>query len=49
MTYNKQFFMDKLIHPWLTLKEILDSTKMNQKELALRVWVTPKHINGIIK
>ncbi len=48
MSYNKQLFMENLIHPWITLNEILDSILMTQKELALRVWVTTKHINWII-
>jgi len=49
MSYNKQLFMENLIHPWITLNEILNSILMTQKELALRVWVTTKHINWIVK
>ncbi len=48
MSYNKQLFLENLIHPWITLQEILDSTEMSQKELAFRVGVTPKHINWIV-
>jgi len=48
MSYNKQLFMDTLIHPWITLNEILTSSLITQKELALRIWVSPKHINWII-
>lgn len=48
MTYNKQFFFDDLIHPGLTLEELLESKSMTQKELSERIWVTPKHITSII-
>lgn len=48
MSYNKQLFMENLIHPWITLSEILESILMTQKELALRIGVTTKHINWII-
>jgi len=48
MVYNIQFSFDNLIHPWLTLEELLRSKQMTQKELAQRIWVTPKHITSII-
>lgn len=48
MSYNKQLFMENIIHPWTTLNEILESNLMTQKELSLRVGVSVKHINWII-
>ncbi len=48
MVYNKQFFFDNLIHPWKTLEELLKVKEMTQKELAQRIWVTPKHITSVI-
>ena len=48
MVYNKQFFFENLIHPWITLEELLESKNMTQKELAQRIWMTPKHITWII-
>ena len=48
MVYNKQFFFENPIHPWNTLKELLEAKEMTQKELAQRIWVTPKHITSII-
>lgn len=48
MVYNKQFHFSNLIHPWLTLDDVLKSKEMTQKEFALRVGVSPKHITEII-
>lgn len=37
-----------LSHPGETLKEVLESNNMTQKELAMRIGVSEKHITGII-
>lgn len=41
-------FRELLSHPGETLKEVLESNDMTQKELAMRINVTEKHITGII-
>lgn len=38
-----------LIHPWLSLKDILDSEEMSQKDLCLRTDMSEKHISNIIQ
>jgi len=45
---NKKFQAGIAIPPGETLKEVLDDKNITQKELALRLGVTPKHINKII-
>lgn len=40
--------LELLSHPGETLKEVLESNNMTQKELAARIGVTPKHLNLII-
>jgi len=37
------------LYPWLTLKEILKSEKIKQKDLAKNMWYSEKHISWIIK
>jgi len=49
MSYNKILFFENLIHPWLSLDDMLSSLEMNQRELAKRTGLTEKHITGIIK
>lgn len=41
-------YRELLSHPGETLKEILEFNNMTQKELAVRIGVTEKHITGII-
>ncbi len=41
--------LDLLIHPGITIKELLDENKMSQEELAIRTGYSPKHICEIIK
>lgn len=40
--------LELLSHPGETLKEVLESNNMTQKELSARIGLTPKHINLII-
>ena len=40
--------LELLSHPGETLKEVLDSNNMTQKELSARIGITPKHLNLII-
>ena len=40
--------LELLSHPGETLKEVLDSNNMTQKELSPRIGITPKHLNLII-
>lgn len=41
--------LDLLIHPGETLKEVLESREMSQKELAIRTGFTEKHISTVVK
>jgi HTH-type transcriptional regulator/antitoxin HigA len=45
---NEKFQAGIAIPPGETLKEVLDDQNITQKELALRLGVTPKHINKVI-
>ena len=49
MVYKKTFFPEILIHPWETLKDVLDWEMMSQSELSLRTEISEKHISNIIK
>lgn len=49
MRYNKQFTFKNPIHPWETLKELLEEYKITQKELSERLWMSEKHISGLIQ
>lgn len=40
--------LELLSHPGETLKEVLESNNMTQKELSARIGITPKHLNLII-
>lgn len=46
---NFKYQPDLAIPPGETLQEILDEENMTQKDLAIRLGVTPKHVNKIIK
>lgn len=48
MSYTKTFTFINPTHPWETLSELLEEKLMSQKELSERLWVTEKHISGII-
>lgn len=49
MFYTKKFIFENPIHPWETLKELLDEYRITQKELSERTWISEKHISGIIQ
>ncbi|MBP1153294.1 MULTISPECIES: HigA family addiction module antitoxin [unclassified Paenibacillus] len=46
---TKDFQPGIAIPPGETLQEILDDIQMSQKELAIRLGCTPKHVNNVIK
>lgn len=41
--------LDLLIHPGITLKEVLDEREMTQEELATRTGYSPKHISEVVR
>lgn len=43
------YYLDLLIHPGETLKEVLEDNGMSQKELAIRTGFTEKHISTVIQ
>lgn len=49
MVYTRQFHSEILIHPGMSLKDILESEDMTQKDLCLRTEISEKHISNIIK
>lgn len=49
MVYKRNFYPEILIHPWMSLKDILDSEEMSQKDLCLRTDISEKHISNIIQ
>jgi HTH-type transcriptional regulator / antitoxin HigA len=49
MVNKRSFFPEILIHPWETLKDILESEEMSQKDLCLRTDISEKHISNIIQ
>lgn len=49
MSYKRSFYPEILIHPWMSLKDILESEDMTQKDLSLRTEISEKHISNIIK
>ncbi len=49
MVYKRSFYPEILIHPWMSLKDILESEDMTQKDLSLRTDISEKHISNIIK
>ena len=49
MIYKRSFYPEILIHPWMSLKDILESEEMTQKDLSLRTEISEKHISNIIK
>lgn len=42
-------FLDLLVHPGETIKEILDERIMTQEELAIRTGYSPKHISEVVR
>lgn len=46
---DNQYFAQIAIPPGETLQEVLDDQMMSQKELALRVGCSQKHVNKVIK
>lgn len=49
MVYKRNFYPEILIHPWMSLKDILDSEEMSQKDLCLRTDMSEKHISNDIQ
>ena len=49
MVYTRNFYPEILIHPWMSLRDILESEEMTQKDLCLRTEISEKHISNIIK
>lgn len=49
MSYKRSFYPEILIHPGMSLKDILESEDMTQKDLSLRTEISEKHISNIIK
>ena len=49
MSYKRSFFPNILIHPWISLKDILEAEDMTQKDLFLRTEISEKHISNIIQ
>lgn len=49
MVYTRSFHPGILIHPGMSLKDILESENMTQKDLNLRTEISEKHISNIIK
>ena len=49
MTYKRTFFPNILIHPWMSLKDVLEWENMTQSDLSLRTEISEKHISNIIK
>ena len=41
-------FLEFIIHPGETIKEILEEKQMNQEELAIRTGYSPKHISEVV-
>jgi len=48
MSNNKLYF-DILIHPWMSLKDVLEWENMTQSDLSLKTEISEKHISNIIK
>lgn len=48
MNDNKNLKFNIIVYPWETLRDILKSEKMTQKELAKKIWVSEKNISNII-
>lgn len=49
MSNNNKLYFDILIHPWISLKDILEWENMTQSDLSLRTEISEKHISNIIK
>lgn len=49
MSKNNKLYFDILIHPWISLKDILEWENMTQSDLSLRTEISEKHISNIIK
>ena len=41
-------FLEYIIHPGETVKEVLEEKQMKQEELAIRTGFSPKHISEVI-
>lgn len=41
-------FLDFIIHPGETIKEVLEERQMNQEELAIRTGFSPKHVSEVV-
>jgi len=48
-TKKEKLFFEILVHPWETLKDILEWEGITQRDLSLRTEISEKHISNIIK
>ncbi len=49
MINDKKIYFEILVHPWETLRDVLNWENMTQSELSLRTEISEKHISNIIK